>query len=214
MNYKGLTTTVLFCLVLFGGSRLHAQDFEKFRRTSLYTDFKAKTIGDIVTILISESTTGSQESDRSSTGKGNAKASASVTGNLTQFLPIFGAQSNFEHDNAGTAESNQKDALSGRITAVVTEISPNGNLSLKGKRRLAVNGETYILTVAGVARQKDISADNSVLSYNLANVQISYKKDGIMNNLGKPAFLARWSTWLLFAGIGASAALGVGAAAN
>jgi len=214
MNHKGLAAAVFFCMFLLFSSQAHAQNFDKFRRTSLYTDFKAKTIGDIVTILISESTTGSQESDRSSTGKGNAKASASVTGNLTQFLPIFGAQSNFEHDNSGTAKSNQKDVLSGRITAVVTEISPNGNLGLKGKRRLEVNGETYILTVAGMARQKDITADNSVLSYNLANVQISYKKDGAINKLGKPAFLARWSTWLLFAGIGASAALGVGAAAN
>ncbi len=215
MKHGRLARSVLFCLFsIVAANGADAQDFDNFRRNSLYTDFKAKTVGDVVTIMISESTSGSQESDRSAAGKGTASASASVTGNLTSFLPIFGAKSSFEHDNEGTAESNQKDALTGRITAIVTEISPNGNMTLEGKRRMEVNGETYVLTVQGVARQKDITGDNLILSYNLANVQISYKKDGVMNRLGKPNFLARWSTWLLFAGIGASAAFGIGAAAN
>ena len=190
------------------------QNFEQFKKSSLYTDFKAKRVGDIVTIMIVESTSGSQTSDRESSGKGDTKGSGSITGNLTGFLPTLGAQTSFEHGNSGKAGSNQKDALTGRITAVVTAVTPNGNLVLQGKRQMEVNGESYLLGVEGTARQKDITSENTVFSYNLANVRISYKKDGFINKLGKPSVVARWTTWLMLAGLGASAALGIGAAAN
>lgn len=210
---RNLVTT-LFLLLLLGSQAAIAQDFEQYKKYSIYTDFKAAQVGDIVTIMIIESTSGSQQSNIDNSEKGNMKASGKVTGNLTSFLPLFGAESSFENDNSGKANTNQKDALTGKITAIVTEISPSGNLTLQGKRRLEVNGETYILEVKGMARQKDITSDNIVLSYNLANVEISYKKDGFVNKLGKPAFIARWTTWAMMAGLGISAVWGIGAAAN
>ena len=70
---------------------------------------------------------------------------------------------------------------------------------------MEVSGETYVLEVRGVARQKDISSDNILNSYNLANVQIKYKKDGLINKLGKPGLITRWTTWLMLAGLSASA---------
>ncbi len=209
-----ISALVLLPVFILAPTTGYSQNFDQFKTHSLYTDFKAKQIGDIVTIMIVESTSGSQESDRESSGKGSTKGSGSVTGNLTGFLPTIGAQTSFEHDNSGKAGSNQKDALTGRITAVVTDVGATGNLTLQGKRQMEVNGETYVLGVRGTARQKDITSDNTVFSYNLANVQISYKKDGLINKLGKPSVIARWTTWLMLAGLGASAALGIGAAAN
>ncbi len=203
--------SVMICLLLMlgvhfsGTPALHAQDFDKYLSSSLYTDFKAKTVGDIVTIMIIESTTGSQATSMSGSEKSKLKSSGKITGNLTRFLPKFSAEADFQNDNSGKAASQQEDALTGKITAVVTEISDNGNLTLLGKRKLEVNGETYLLNIKGTARQKDISSDNVVLSYNLANVEIAYKKDGLINKLGKPPFIARWTTWALMAGLTASA---------
>ncbi|MFQ5649063.1 MAG: flagellar basal body L-ring protein FlgH [bacterium] len=193
---------------------LLAQDFERFKQNSLYTDFKAKTVGDIITILIIESTSGTQQSDSKMTEKGSIKASGSLTGNLTRFLPLFTAQTDFESDNSGKADALQKDALTGKITAIVTEIAPNGNLTLQGRRRLEVNGEAYLLQVKGMARQKDITSDNIIFSYSLANVEISYKKAGLMNKLGKPSVVARWTTWMVMAGMTASAYLLLGVMSN
>ncbi|RMF68508.1 MAG: flagellar basal body L-ring protein FlgH [Calditrichaeota bacterium] len=206
-------TFALVVLAWFGVVSLcFGQTFDNYKRQSLYTDFKAKTVGDIVTILIVESTSGSQQSNVSSTDKASVKASGSVTGNLTSFLPILGASSDFESDNSAKGGSAQQDVLTGKMTAVVTHVLPSGNLVLQGKRRLEVNGERYILEVKGVVRQKDISADNVVFSYNVANVEISYKKDGFFNKLGKPGLLARWSTYMMLVGLGAAAYLGVSAA--
>ncbi|MFQ5675735.1 MAG: flagellar basal body L-ring protein FlgH, partial [bacterium] len=190
------------------------QSFSGFKNNSLYTDIKAHGIGDIVTILISESTSGSQQSDLNGSSKASLKANGSITGNLTSVLPLLGASSSFENSQSNKAGTAQKDGLTGRLTAVVTEILPNGNLKLRGRRRLEVNGETYLLDISGTVRPKDIASDNMVLSYNLANVEISYKKDGLLNKLGKPGLIARWTTWAMVMGLGAAAVLGISAAAQ
>ncbi len=195
------TVMVMFCC--FGS--VFSQNYDKFKQHSIYTDFKAKAVGDIVTILVVESTTGSGQSDNKAADDATVKADGSVTGNLTKFLPILGATSKFSSDNKAKSSSAQKDDLTGKLTAVVTRILPNGNLVLQGRRKLEVSGETYVLEVRGVARQKDISSDNILNSYNLANVQIKYKKDGFINKLGKPGLITRWTTWLMLAGLSASA---------
>lgn len=191
-----------------------AQNYDKFKENSLYTDFKAKEVGDIVTIMIIESTSGAQKSDSKSAESASISGSGSITGNLMRFLPQFSAETDFASDNKGATDALQKDALTGKITAVVTEIEPNGNLILAGARRLEVNGETYLLNVKGTARQKDITSENLVLSYNLANVEIAYKKDGFMNKFGKPSTLARWTTWTVMAGLTAAAYLVLGVVSN
>lgn len=213
MKFDGralLLLTALFSLML--AELAFSQNFDKFKRNSIYTDFKAKRLGDIVTILVVESTAGSGQSDNKAADEASLKADGSVTGNLTDFLPILGASSKFSTDNSAKSSSAQKDVLTGKLTAVVTKVLPNGNLVLQGRRKLAVSGETYVLDVRGIVRQKDITSENMVFSYNLANVEISYQKDGLLNKMGKPGLIARWTTWMMVAGLGAAAYFGINAA--
>ncbi len=205
----GLIFISLFSMLAQSG---FAQSFNKYKNSSLYTDIKAHGVGDIVTILIIESTTGSQQSNLKSSGKSSLKADGSITGNLTSVLPLIGASSSFENNQTDQAGTAQKDGLTGKLTAVVTDILPNGNLKIQGRRRLEVNGESYLLDVKGLVRPKDIASDNMVFSYNLANVEIAYKKDGFLR--GKPGMIGRWSTWLTMMGLGVAAVLGISAAAN
>ncbi|MFQ5705967.1 MAG: flagellar basal body L-ring protein FlgH [bacterium] len=211
-NLSTKTRIAALTVVLFVAQTGFAQQYKYFRHPSLYTDVKARGIGDVITILIVEATNGSRQSDVTSSDKSALSASGSVTGNLTKFLPLFGASSDFSKSYDGSEATAQKDLLTGKITAVVTQFTPSGNLVLQGKRRLEVNGETHILELKGIVRPKDIDSNNIVFSYNLANVEIAYKKAGLMNRLGKPGWVARWSTWLLALGLGGAAYLGVSAA--
>lgn len=201
-----------FVLAFWLGAPLRAQEFDEYKQHSLFADVKAHAVGDIVTILIVESTTGSQQSGVNSSDKASMKANGSITGNLTSVLPLLGASSNYESDHDGKSGSQQKDGLTGKLTAVITDVSPNGNLSLQGRRRLQVNGESYILDIKGVVRSSDITSQNLVYSFNVANVEITYKKAGLGNSLGRPGWVARWTTWLMVAGLGAAAYLGISAA--
>ena len=129
---KKKTAIILSATLLAWSGVSLGQDFEQYKKHSIYTDYKAAQVGDIVTIMIIESTSGSGQSNSNNSEKGSMKASGKVTGNLTSFLPLFGADASFESDNSGKANANQKDALTGKITALVTEISPTGNLTLQG----------------------------------------------------------------------------------
>ncbi len=209
---KRITGLIFVLLVSVLAQNGFAQSFNKYRSSSLYTDLKAHGVGDIVTILIVESTSGSQQSNLKSSGKSSLKADGSLTGNLTSVLPLIGVSSSFETNQTDQAGTAQKDGLTGKLTAVVTEVLPNGNLKIRGRRRLEVNGESYLLDVKGLVRPKDIASDNMVLSYNIANVEIAYKKDGFLRS--RPGMIGRWSTWLMVMGLGAAAILGISATAN
>jgi len=207
---KRITGLIFVLLVVVLAQNGFAQSLSKYTNSSLYADIKAHGVGDIVTILIVESTSGSQQSNLNSSGKSSLKADGSLTGNLTSVLPLIGASSSFKSDQSNEAGTAQRDGLTGKLTAVVTAILPNGNLKIQGRRRLEVNGESYLLDVKGLVRPKDIASDNMVLSYNLANVEIAYKKDGFLGS--RPGMIGRWSTWLMVMGLGAAAVLGISAA--
>jgi flagellar L-ring protein precursor FlgH len=194
--------------------QLPAQNFDNYKMNSLYTDFRANAVGDIITILIMESTAGSGQSDNKSADQSNLNGQGNITGNLTSVLPLIGASSSFSSNNSAQSTTAQKDVLSGKLTVMVTQILPNGNLALSGKRQLEVSGESYILEVRGIARPKDISSENTIYSFNLANVEIAYKKSGLLNKMGKPGLMARWTTWLMMAGLGTAAYLGISAASG
>ena len=206
---KRITGLIFVLLVSALAQNGFAQSFNKYKNSSLYTDIKARRVGDIVTILIVESTSGSQQSNLKFSGKSSLKANGSLSGNLTSVLPLIGVSSSFENDQTDQAGTAQKDGLTGKLTAVVTEILPNGNLRLQGRRRLEVHGESYLLDVKGLVRPKDIASDNMVLSYNIANVEIAYKKDGLLRS--RPGMIARWSTWIMVMGLGAAAVFGISA---
>jgi flagellar L-ring protein precursor FlgH len=74
-------------------------------------------------------------------------------------------------------------------------------LKIKGSRFLDVNGETNIMKVEGLIRLRDINADNTVYSYNIADAKISYKKSGLVNKIAKPGSFQRWTTWLIGIGL-------------
>jgi len=206
---KRITGIIVVFLFSFLAQNGFTQSFNKYKNSSLYTDIKAHGIGDIVTILIIESTTGSQQSNLNTSGKSSLKADGSLTGNLTSILPLIGASTSFATNLSNQAGTAQKDGLTGKLTAVVTEILPNGNLRLQGRRRLEVNGESYLLDVKGLVRPKDIASNNIVFSYNLANVEIAYKKDGLLRS--RPGMIGRWSTWIMLLGLGAAAVFGISA---
>jgi len=148
---------------------------------SLYGDIKAREIGDVLSVIISESANATRASSSSSSSNTQIDANAGTSGNLTDFLPLFGANAALSNSYNGDDDSNQKERLSGRITVRITEKTPGGMYRIAGERNLNVNGEENMMVLEGYIRARDISANNQVFSYNVADAQITYKKGGITN---------------------------------
>lgn len=90
----------------------------------------------------------------------------------------------FKNQNNVKNESDKEreDKLTTRITAQVLDIKPNGNLLLEARAEVAFDEEMSVITMSGVARSQDITADNTVLSTQLADKCIVVNNSGAVHD--------------------------------
>jgi flagellar L-ring protein precursor FlgH len=174
----------------------------------LFADVKARTIGDTVTIDIIENT--SSEIDANTKADRSSSIDASIESALGLMESLYAKNNYLGRDLQGNItgqlfkaqmgsefEGNGSSDRSGRITASigaqVTEVLPNGNLVLFGRREMKVNNEVQFIVVSGVARPEDVGSDNRVKSVYLADARIEYYGRGVLADKQKPG----WGTRLL-----------------
>lgn len=158
---------------------------------SLFSDRKARVVGDMVTILVMETANAKRESQSQRNNDNTVTASGNVEGNLLQFLPVWGLKSRLKSESQMREGTSQKDQLTGRIAAVITDITENGQFRLSGSKVININGERNLMTVKGIIRPRDIRSDNTVFSYNIANAKIYYSQAGLPGKLIKRGSLPR-----------------------
>lgn len=162
---------------------------------TLFSDHRAHGVGDIITIEIVEV---AQASNEASTELKNDQAneiSASGSGPL-DFIPLTGLSSEIKNDYSGEGKTSRKGNLKAKITARITNILPNGNFLIEGTRIVDVNGEKQTTVLTGVIRPQDITPQNTVYSFNIADAQITYTGRGSVQSAQKPGILARIFQWI------------------
>lgn len=175
-------TVLLFVLVL---TALPAR-----AQLSVFADPKADAAGDLVTVVLVERTTASRQSAWQNASNAALGGIAEVAGN-TDISGKFGLDATFNKQARNQNSSSQQDLLNGTITARVLEVDSTGNLIIAGERRLSVNGETHLLRIGGVVRPIDIRSNNTVLSPDIANADIEYRRGGIHRRFFSPALFVR-----------------------
>jgi flagellar L-ring protein precursor FlgH len=171
----------------------------------LFEDIKARRIGDILTIRLNEATNASKEADtevdrtQDTTVTNPTVLGASPQFSLPPRLPLDNTRnlslgSSLESDNAfaGSGKSTQSNRLTGDITVTVADVFPNGNLYVRGEKRLNLNRGNEYIKISGIVRPKDIGSDNTVDSPKLADATIIYSGDGEIADANKLGWLARF----------------------
>lgn len=170
---------------------------------SLYSDYKARAIGDVITIELQENINGATNRDYSNSSQAEAGAQGTIGGNLAGFVPIFSADSKIDYNNSDRNRSSQTQYLRGTVSAIVESISPSGDLIISGSRSTEINGELHQLSIRGYVRSADVSVRNSVPSYRIANAEITYvQKKGPKQLLRQPGLLKRVLLVTLGLGLG------------
>jgi len=168
------------------------------RRTALFDDYKARCVGDIVTIQIVESNSASEVSqvgtDKSHDfnltlsslfGAGKKLFGAEDGATLTEGK--FSGSNEFE----GQAKTSNSGNVTAQLTATVKEVLPNGNLLLEGRRAINFNKEKKNIVLTGIVRPQDISATNTVKSTYIAEAAITFEGFGEVNDQARPGLLSR-----------------------
>jgi flagellar L-ring protein FlgH len=108
--------------------------------------------------------------------------------NDTTNLPKWGFSLSNEFEGEADTSRNNKVATS--IAARVIAVKPNGNVVLEGRRNITVNAETTILTITGIARQEDVSADNTIRSALISELQVAIDGRGVAANANRRGVLS------------------------
>jgi len=173
------------------------------RDVALFENPVARHVGDIVTIVLNESTN-AKKSAKTSTAKtttdvlpGMTLLGAAATLHGTPLL------SNKIDDSAkfdGSGDSAQSNSLTGYITATVIRVLPNGNLFVKGEKWMGINQGSEYVRLTGVIRPIDLAPDNSVASLKVGAAKISYGGKGALADANAQGWLSRFfnSPWTPF----------------
>ena len=168
---------------------------------SLFSDHKARQVGDIVTVLISENAKASKEA-KTSTGR-TSNMSASIpnllglenSGLVTDFKPKPDlsnlVSADFTNSFEGNGSTSRKGELSASLTTQVIGTYPNGNLKIRGGKEVMLNSEVQIIYLTGIVRPVDITAANTVPSTKVLNARISYTGNGSISDKQEPGWIMR-----------------------
>ena len=173
--------------VVATGSIFQAQD----GYAALYEGWRARKVGDPLTIVLVERTAAS----KSSGSKLDSNGSGSITPPTTGFLNLFNksdATLSGGRSFNGTGAADQTNSLSGEVSVTVAEVYPNGTMLVQGQKRVTLNRGDEFLKIKGLVRTADVDANNRVLSTRVADAQISYTGKGDVARAGRQGWLSRF----------------------
>ncbi|MEP5765405.1 MAG: flagellar basal body L-ring protein FlgH [Halieaceae bacterium] len=169
---------------------LDGRIYQRGREFSLFQDVKARQIGDILTVVLSESTSGQKQADTSIDKSTSNNMSVPNVGGET--WGNWGAELESESEFSGEGASRQSNKLDGSISVVVTDILPGGNLVVQGEKWIAINqGDEYV-RLSGIVRPEDVSTQNTVPSTKIADARISYGANGAVAEANSVGWLSRF----------------------
>jgi len=175
--------------------------FSPSNADSWFGEKKTYQIGDVITVLLSESMNGSA----SATNEASRETSTDVL-TAAQIARIgspggllLDSQNGTPIDttvsSSGSGATGQSASLTGTMTAQVLEVFPNGNLMIRGEKIVNFSTGSEVIQVKGIIRPQDVQPDNTVQSKRIASAQISYKGTGQNANASRTP----WGTNLLMA---------------
>lgn len=160
----------------------------------LFTDRKAREVGDIVTVTLTERT---QASTRANT-KIAKESTTGMSGQLFGAPVTLGGRDllnnslSTSRDFAGDGNSTQSNQITGTLTAQVVQKLPNGNLVIQGSKELTLNQGNELIQVQGIIRPSDIGPDNTIPSTRVADARIVYGGRGPMARSNAMGWLDRF----------------------
>jgi flagellar L-ring protein precursor FlgH len=171
-----------------GGIYSNRQSDARFGRGRNYQ------VGDVITVLLDENTKSLRTQNAAVSREGKTTLPSGLNTQLGKNPFLTGIDlTNNKASSTGTGTADQLATLTGSVAVTVVEILANGNLMVRGEKKLGLAEGTEVIQVSGVIRPEDVGPNSTVQSRRLANAQIAYRGSGDLAN----ATRAGWGTTLL-----------------
>lgn len=193
---RALIQGVLLLLVAHGPTFAEDGSLWDEREGFRYTNRKAMQVGDLITVVVTESSSGSNRSSLSTSKEHKVNVEGGPGSGSLDFIPLFGVDSNAKNELKGSGQVSVSGTLTTTLTVEVREVRPNGYLVVEGSRLIDLNGEQEQVTLHGVVRPDDIRSDNTVVSNKLSEMRIQYAGKGAGKSASRPGILARILGWI------------------
>ena len=169
--------------------------YQAGQQMELFADLKARRVGDVLTIVLNE-TTNASKTATTTTAKTTTVANSAPTifgqSMTVRGRPILSTTLNGADAFSGAGTSAQSNSLAGSLTVTVMDVQANGNLVVQGDKTLHLNQGDEFVHISGVVRPADIATNNTVTSDKLADARISYKGKGVVDSSNRMGWLARF----------------------
>jgi flagellar L-ring protein FlgH len=164
----------------------------------MYADKRGANIGDILTIVVQESTVTSKDNKTATAKQASIDASIAsflyspaASGLLTKGGQLPAVKMAAKNDFSGGGTVNNTERIVARIATRVVDVLPNKNLVIEGKRETSFGGEKQTMILRGVVRADDVAANNTVLSYNVADATIQIISKGTITDSQRKGWFTR-----------------------
>ncbi len=162
---------------------------------AFFDDQRAQGVGDILTVNIQITDRAEVSNSSSRTRSGETQLGVNALFGL-EALPGEILPGGFDPGNLidaegstssnGQGQINREEEIELTVAAVIVDVLPNGNLIIAGRQQVLVNAELRELTVTGVIRPQDISANNTIRHDQIAEARIAYGGRGQVSAVQRP----------------------------
>lgn len=155
---------------------------------------RAHRIGDILTVVLNESTSASKSSNTTFTKTNDSSVSDQTAvgrGFLGTGVELNGSVSS-SVDFSGEADADISNQLNGSITVSVANVLPNGVLEVRGEKWLRLSRGSEFIRISGLVRKEDITPGNTIDSTRIADVRIAYSETGELAQANRASWLSRF----------------------
>jgi len=156
---------------------------------ALYQDVKARRVGDILTVILVEETTGENSMDNNINSSTALNLDTPIFGGVSK--PDFNYGVEAESAFEGQSGSSQSNRLNGAIAVTVHQVLPNGNLVVQGEKWIRINQANEYIKLEGVVRPIDIDPLNTLYSTQVADARISYAGKGTNSQNTTPGWVSK-----------------------
>lgn len=153
-------------------------------------DRRGYQVGESLTVLVVESTQAESAAGTGAESQTDIGGSANTDSSTNEFsLGIQG-------DTDGSGQTSRRGQVRANVSVRIVEELPEGLLRVSGEQAVTINDERQRIRIDGLVRPDDISYENTVLSYRLAEAEIDIVGDGVVADAQKQNIVYRALKWL------------------